>query len=78
MSAAERYPYEQMARREKNEHGQVKYTSQGVDIAVVVKQEAELRNKEQQVKQDTQKLVQLLSQTGGWSGNVHLFIVHKQ
>lgn len=59
MSAREKEPYELMAKKEKN----VKYTSLGVNIAEVEKQENELKQKEQQMKQDTQKIVQLLMQT---------------
>lgn len=63
MSASEKEPYETMARREKQTQKDVKYTSLGVNIDEVKRQENELKQKEQHMRQDTQKIVQLLMQT---------------
>lgn len=63
MSAKDKEPYEVMARKERHSQQDVKYTSLGISIAEVEREEKEIRQKEQLIKQDTQKTVQLLMQT---------------
>lgn len=60
MTAKDKEPYELMAKREKQSQ---KYTSLGASIAEVQEQENAIKRKEQQLKLDTQKTVQLLVQT---------------
>lgn len=63
MSAKEKEPYQIMARQEKYNQQDMKYTSLGTSIAQIEKEEDELKQQEQSIRQDTQKIVEMLTQT---------------
>lgn len=60
MTPEQRKPYEQRAGKHERD---TKYTSQGINIAMIEQQETEMKTKEQRMRHDIQKTVDKLVAT---------------